>query len=445
MKQILASVGALLLAISLLMLASGLFGTFIGLRSSLEGFSQTVVGLMMSAYYVGLIVGTLRIGPLVNRIGHIRAFAAFCAIAAAAAITFPFYASAPLWILLRGIIGFSMAGLFMVVESWLNDRATGETRGTVMSLYMMVSYLAMGSGQFMLNLGDPYEPQLFMLTTLLFCLALIPVAVTRASYPAPVESSHFGFRELYRISPTAVMGCLCAGLSSGAIYGMGPVFAKNLGLSVADISRFMGVIVISGLFLQLPIGRLSDRYDRRWIIIGVAIASALSCVGMVLLMRLGSYQMMTPTGAVDSLWEMQSTSLQAMAAAYGGFVATLYPLSVAYANDYIDPKDMVQATGGLVLAFGIGAALGPVAAAGLMKPLGPAGLFIFTGFAAAMLVAFALYRTRRRSWVPVMEKESFVVMPEAMAMPVAMELDPRTQESPQLALELEPPTQTDAR
>lgn len=445
MKQILASVGTLLLAIGLLMLANGLFGTFIGLRSSLEGFSQTVVGLMMSAYYLGLIVGTLRIGPLVNRIGHIRAFAAFCAIAAAATIAFPFYASAPFWILLRGITGFSMAGLFMVVESWLNDRATGETRGTVMSLYMMVSYLAMGSGQFMLNLGDPYEPQLFMLTTLLFCLALIPVAVTRASHPAPVESSHFGFRELYRISPTAVIGCLCAGLSSGAIYGMGPVFAKDLGLSVVEIARFMGIIVISGLFLQLPIGRLSDRYDRRRVIIGVAVASALSCAGMVLLMRWGSYQMMTPAGPVDSLWEMQSTSLQAVAAAYGGFVATLYPLSVAYANDYIDPKDMIQATGGLVLAFGVGAALGPVAAAGSMKLLGPAGLFVFTGLAAAVLVVFALYRTRRRSWVPVMEKESFVVMPEAMSMPVAMELDPRTQESPQMTLDLDSAGQTEAR
>lgn len=441
MRQILSSVGVLLLAVGIMMLATGMFGTFIGLRSALEGFSQEVVGLMMSGYYAGLIVGTLYCGQMVNRIGHIRAFAAFCALIAAASLAFPFAIYAPSWIGLRAVIGFCMAGLFMVVESWLNARSTGKTRGTVLSLYMMITYLAMGSGQFVLNLGNPQGLELFMIASLLFSLALVPVAMTRTAMPTPVEASHFGFRKLYQISPTAVIGCLCAGLSSGAVYGMGPIYAKNLGLSVAEISQFMGIIIISGLVLQLPIGRLSDRYDRRTVLTFVALAASVTSFALVVWMYLGSYKMMTPAGEVTSLWQKQAIPLQTLAAIYGGFIATVYPLSIAYANDYIEPKDVVQATGGLVLAFSIGAAIGPVSAAGLMGIVGPRGLFIFTGATALLLVGFAVHRMRRRHWAPVTEKESFVLMPEATALSVATELDPRSHEEVyQLELDLKPPS-----
>lgn len=442
MRQIISSVGVLLLAVGIMMLATGMFGTFIGLRSASEGFSHEIVGLMMSAYYVGLIIGTLYCGQLVNRIGHIRAFAAFCGLTATAILAFPFAISGPVWIFLRGVIGFNMAGLFMVVESWLNSRATGKTRGTVLSLYMMISYLAMGSGQFLLNLGNPLGLDLFIIASMLFSLALVPVAMTRAAMPTPVEASHFGFRKLYEISPTAVIGCLCAGLSSGAIYGMGPIFAKNLGLSVAEISRFMGILIVSGLVLQMPIGRLSDRFDRRWVLTLVALAAALASFAMVLVMYWGSYKMMTPAGEVTSLWHRHALPLQSIAAVFGGLIATVYPLSVAYANDYIEPKDVVQATGGLLLAFSVGAALGPVSAASVMKAIGPVGLFLFTGVMPMLLVGFALHRMRQRHWVPIAEKESFVLMPEATALSIATELDPRVrgETTYQLELDLEPPS-----
>ncbi|HXH02913.1 MAG TPA: MFS transporter, partial [Candidatus Competibacteraceae bacterium] len=284
MRQLLASIGALMLAVAMLMTASGLFGTFLGLRSSLEGFSKEWVGLLMSAHYGGLVLGALRCGRLINRIGHIRAFAAFCAMAAAFSCLFPFVVHPVVWVLLRSAIGFNMAGMFMVVESWLTTQASDRTRGTALSIYMMVTYLAAGSGPLLINLADPAGQELFLLAVMLFALALVPVAVTRTRAPVPVEAAHFGLRRLYAISPLAVIGCIGAGLVCGAAYGMGPVFAQSLGLRVAEISGFMSVLQVSGLLLQLPLGRLSDRYDRRSVLTLATLALALVSLAIVALM-----------------------------------------------------------------------------------------------------------------------------------------------------------------
>lgn len=420
MRQILASLSALLVSMSLLMLGTGLFTTFIGLRAVLEGFTKESVGLMMSVFYLGLILGTLRCGRLINRIGHIRAFAVFSATSAAVVIVFPLFVSAPLWMLLRGILGFNLAGMYMVAESWLNTRATGDNRGTLLAIYTMTSFLAMGGGQLLINLGDPAGFELFIVVNLLFCLALVPVAVTRATHPAPVEFSHFRFRQLYAISPVSVGGCLCSGFALGALFGMGPIYGQDLGLSVAQISQFMSVLIVSGLFLQLPLGRLSDRLDRRWVIVAVASVMALAGFAMV-------------------LWAQHSFAvLLGLAAIFGGLLATLYPLSVAYANDYIDPKDMVPASGGLLLAYSVGAAVGPAIAAGVMRLTGPGGLFLYTGVAAAALVVFALYRMRQRHWAPVREKEAFVPLPVTdVQTSVVNEIDPRCE--PPAHAEKEPP------
>ncbi|MGI9304957.1 MAG: MFS transporter [Gammaproteobacteria bacterium] len=438
MRAALASSAALLLSVVFIMLANGLFGTFIGLRSGLEGFPKEVIGLLASAYYVGLIIGTLRCGRLINRVGHIRAFAAFCAVNAASVLIFTFVTDPAVWGVLRVIIGFNLAGAYIVAESWLNNKATPRTRGTLLSMYMMTTYVGLGSGQFLINIADHAGPTLFIIVGLLISLAVIPVAVTRASHPAPVEEeTHFNFLKLYTISPLAVVGCVCAGLTNGALFGMAPIYGQDLGWSVGEISRFMGVLVISGLALQYPIGFLSDRFDRRRVIIAVYATVALVSVVVITFMIHFSTIKMGDSGEIwmparESPWLML-----VIAGVYGSLIATQYPLVVSYANDYIDPGDMVEASAGLVLAFSLGAVFGPPLAAVVMKFVGPNGLFMYTGAIAAFTLTFAIYRTRRRSWVPVMEKESFVPLPEATVTPNPGELDPRYW-GIQLELDLEP-------
>lgn len=437
MREILSSLAALMLAVALLMLGTGLFNTFVGLRTAMEGFPKEATGLMMSAYYGGLVVATLYSGPLINRIGHIRAFAAFSSISSAVVLIFPFSVSVPYWAALRAINGFCLAGALMVAESWLNTRATGRNRGTLLSLYMMTTFLAVGSGQLLLNVGDTAELDLFLVTAILMSLALVPVTLTRASHPAPVEAAHFGFRRLYTLSPVAVVACVVSGLSTGALFGMGPVFGRDVGLTLQEISQFMGILVISGLVLQLPVGRLSDRMDRRWVIIGVNLVSVIASLAVAAVLTRGITTMTMPGGDVTLLWRGYVPALLTTAAVYGGISATIYPLAVAYANDFAEARHAVAVSGGLVLAYGIGAAAGPILAAASMRLGGPEGLFYFCALISAMLAGFALYRTRRRQWVEVAEKESFVPLPEGLTTPVALELDPRG-EGIQLELDLEP-------
>ncbi|GAB4349198.1 MAG: MFS transporter [Gammaproteobacteria bacterium] len=436
MRNVLAATASLLTSVGLLMLAGGLFGSLISLRSVAEGFPKILAGSMMSAFYVGMILGTLRCGRLINRVGHIRAFGAFCAITAATILAYPFYVNPWYWLVLRMIIGFNMAGLYMVAESWLNAKAQHANRATLLSLYMMTSYIAMGGGQFLLNLGPVTGTELFMIAAMLFSVALVPVAVTRASHPSPVEAPHFGFRRLYRISPLAVIGCMLAGMIAGAVWGMAPIFGKELGLSTAEISVFMGILIASGLLFQLPVGRLSDHIDRRIVIAGVALACVVASLAMLPITRAYSFATLDPTHEVLALpvpvWIFLAAAL------FGGFTATLYPLNVAHANDHIDPSELVPASGGLILAYGTGAISGPLGAASVMHLMGPAGLFVFNACAALLLALVAFWRIRQGTPIPEEDKEEFVAMPEVSTTPVATEVDPRLSHPTDSENELQP-------
>ena len=397
------------MSVALLMLGNGVFSTFLALRASAEGFGNDVVGWIASAYYIGLIAGTFKCGELVNRIGHIRAFAAFSAISAACILAFGLFVYPSAWIALRIVLGFNLAGLYMVAESWLNTKATAQTRGTILSIYMTITYLALGGGQFLINLGDLYGSELFMISAGLLALSLVPVAVTKASHPDPVETSYMSLKGLFAISPVATVGCVAGGLIVGSMFGLGPIYATAKGLDTQGISLFMGIAVISGLFTQVPVGHLSDRYDRRSVIAVVTTATALVGLGLIVSARLP----MVP--------------LFAWIALYGGLTATIYPLCVAYANDYLEPGQVVAASGSLVLAFGLGAAVGPSLAAFVMGYLGPSGLFVLSVSVSVLFVAFMLYRMRIRHWAPVVEKEPYVPMPEVIATPVTSEIDPRAE------------------
>ena len=418
------SMSSLLLSFALLMAGNGLFGTFVVLRAGIEGFSQGTIGFLVAAHYVGMIIGTIRCGPLVNRIGHIRAFAAFSSVIATAALVFPFVATPAAWIVLRVIIGFNVAGVLTVAESWLNHRATPGARGTLLSMYMMTSYLALGGGQLLVNASDLAGHELFMLASMLFGMAVVPVAITRATHPPPVKSQRFNPRILIEVSPVATAACFCSGLSLSALWGMGPLFAKSLGMSVAQVSVFMGLMILSAMFFQFPVGRLSDVFDRRKVLFGVCVIAASASAVMV-----GQLSFFAPDSpwhiAELTAWLRHPVLITVVACLYGGAISTLYALGVAYANDYVSGDKTMTISAGLVLAFGSGAAVGAIPAGVMMRLMGPEGLFVYTGVVALFMCGIIIYRRTRRAWVPVMEKDRFVALPEATTTPQPLAADPR--------------------
>ncbi|MBT6117101.1 MAG: MFS transporter [Rhodospirillaceae bacterium] len=405
MRKVLPSVTALLLGYLILVMGHGLVSTLLSLRAVVEGMSTGVIGLIVSSYYAGFVVGTLHGGRVIGRAGHVRAFAAFAALACISILALPVFVDATAWIVMRLVAGYALAGLSMVTESWLNATASNENRGQVLSLYGLVIYLGIGLGQYLLVLDDIEGYALFSLAAALFAFALVPVAMTRATSPGGEDTSRFGFRALWTLSPLGVVGCLTSGLIVGGFTGMAPVFGKEIGLDNASIATFIAAALLGGFVLQYPLGRLSDRWDRRWVITISGIGIGLASLAMATLAGRGEW------------------GLFALSFVFGGFAYTLYSLSIAHANDFIATSDLVKASAGLLLAFGIGAAIGPFAASLFMGILAPSGLFLYTAAAAALCTIFAIRRMTARAAVQAGEREPFVALPQRTAL--AYQLDPR--------------------
>ena len=275
------SVASLLSSYGLLMVANAMFGTLLGLRSKLEGFSTEVTGIIMAGFFIGMLLGAFYAVRVVASAGHIRSFAAFASVMSVAVLAHVLLIDPVAWFFLRAVTGFCMAGMVMIVESWLNERSTNATRGRVLSLYMITNYLGAGSGQFLITVANPDSFQLFSVASIIFSIALVPILLTRATAPKPSAPERMKFRELLRISPVGVAGTLVAGLTNSAINSMGPIFAATIGLSLGQISTFMATILLGGMLLQFPVGRLSDLFDRRSILIISALATALVSVGII--------------------------------------------------------------------------------------------------------------------------------------------------------------------
>jgi MFS family permease len=404
MAQVLTTFSALFASVLLLTIGSGLFGTFLSLRMTLQGFSQQITGLILAGYYAGLVVGGLFCQGLVQRVGHIRAFAAFAALTTAAIMGHALYLSALSWGMLRFVTGISMTGLFMVVESWLNEVSEPSNRGRVFSFYMILNYLGMGIGQFMLNLSDIRGTDHFLIAGVLFSLCLVPVVATRSVNPKMPQRIKLNIVGLFRQAPIGMAGCLTAGLLNGSFYAMGPVFALKSGLAVADVAWFMSISIFSGLMLQWPVGIFSDRLDRRRFL--AAISAAVAVISLVI--------------ALFS--ENSRLLLFVMAIAYGGTVFTLYPVSVALTHDLVAPKDVVPASSALILFYGVGAFFGPVLASATMQRLGPEGLYFFLASGSALFALAAYVRWKK---TPVDVKDPVPFMPMSRTSPVAAVLDPR--------------------
>jgi MFS family permease len=405
MRKTLPLIASLLIGMGIVQLGNGLLMTVISLRMKIEGFSTEAAGLVMSLYFAGQMLAASTIPRIIGRVGPVRTFAAAAAVLASAALSQILLIAVFPWAVLRAITGYGMAGLNMVAESWLNSRATNENRGEILALYMIMVFLATGLGQFLLNVADPADFDLFALSTVLIMVGLIPVALTRAQAPTFGEHSGLSFVELYRLSPLGVVGVIGTGLVNSSFYGLGPIFARDIGLDTAGVSSFMGITIIAGLAMQWPVGKLSDIYDRRTVLTFVFLGVAVISAGMVVVLQL------------HPGWTIL------LACFYGGLSFTTYSLSVAHACDFVEPKDLVKATGTFVFAYGIGAVLGPIVAAAAMSHLGPEGLFVYAAAINAGLVGFALYRMTRRKAKPKDLQGQFVGLPQTTS--IVKALDPR--------------------
>jgi MFS family permease len=370
--SIFTGIGSLILGISLIQLANGYVGTLIGIRLGLEHVEPTVAGLVTSAYFAGYAMSALLCHRLIERTGHIRAFAAFAALVAAAFLVHAIYFDPIVWTVLRMIAGFGCAGLYVATESWLNVKATPETRGKVFAIYMVATYTTFAGGQFALTLASPTSFTLFALAAILFCVALVLVSTTRAEQPVPIANIRLKAGELALAAPVAVAGCFTAGLINGAFFGLVPVYAELNGLSVPEIATYMALAITGGLLLQIPIGRLSDQFDRRL----VAGFAALIFAALALLIVPTRHNPIFPI-----IWFL-----------LGGFMGVIYPVNIAHANDRMPSERAVSVSGRMILIFGIGSACGPLLGSGMMSYLGIQGLFYFMAAVTSLLAVYALIR-----------------------------------------------------
>jgi Arabinose efflux permease len=398
-------VRSLLLSIFMLMAGSGFLATLVSLRLNRAGSGTVMIGIVATAYFGGLIIGSLRAGGVVRQVGHIRAFAAFVALLSASTLSYALLTQPLFWMLLRLIDGVCVAGVFVCLESWLNDRAEPQMRGSVLAAYMVALYSGQAIGQLLLGATGALPAIPFQIASILISLAIIPLCLTRSSAPAPLEASAFSIRSLLAASPLGTWGAVATGLMLGAFYGLAAVHVRRLGLDLAETARFMMIVILGGVALQWPLGRLSDRHDRRRVIVGSFAMAAL--VSFALSLISGSGPLLMGLGAL-----------------FGGLSFALYPLCVAHCNDRLLETERVAASGRLVLLYSIGAALGPILAAGFMTMAGTGGLFLFIACCAGLAMMVGLWRQRASEPVPDQYQQEFQIMPRTT--PMATLLDPNS-------------------
>lgn len=388
-----ASLHYLLLATVLLSVGSGLLTVLIPIGGEQAGFSVPIIGGLGTLYYVGFIAGCLLLPALISRVGHIRSFAAVAAMAASGTLVFVLAVTPLTWLVLRALVGFCFAGLFMVVESWLNDQVGSETRGRVFGLYMVAGWFGIVGGNLLFSVDSPTAFSLFALASIAISVSLVPIALTTGAIPTVPAPAGVHFVKLYRTAPVGLVGCLAAGLANGAFWTFAPVFAQAQSGSSLGVSLFMAFAVLGGALSQWPIGTLSDHLDRRWVIAGVSLVSA-AAASLFLLYR-------EPLNAV----------LIGVGAVWGAAALTVYPLCTAHVNDRANPTNFVKVSSRLLMAFGIGAAVGPLLAGVLIAKAGIAALFLFTAVIHTVLAVFALIRVRILEPVAEEERATFAPLP----------------------------------
>jgi MFS family permease len=424
MLKIIKNSWALFIGYGVIMVSHGFQGNLLGIRAILENFNFIATGTMMSGYFVGYFLGANMIPNLVSKVGHIRVFAAFASMASLSSLVHALFVDPIVWTLARFLTGFSMIGILIIVESWLNDRATNKTRGKVLSLYMFFTFFAFTIGNLLLNISSPnsYEP--FILISLLFSVALIPILLTKRKPPTFKKTSSIKIKELLKISPFGSFSMFCTGFIFAAMFTMLAVYAVTMNLSVFEISILLVGTTLAGAIFQWPIGSLSDKYDRRLVIIGCCIFSSIFAVLSIAASGLSFDNLIIEKYIILSYSSMDKTKLFIFIILLSGMTLPMFALNLALVNDYISKEKFVAAGAGLNMIFGLGAIAGPLICSLLMNFLGPNGFFIHLLIFLIAITFFGIYRVNKRVYEDNPES-TFTPLPREIT-PLGIELDPDT-------------------
>ena len=407
MLKILLKTWALFFGYALICLGHGLQGTLVGVRAIIENFSYITTGFIITGYYIGFLSGSLLIPHLLKKVGHIRVFAALASLASIAILLHSILVIPLIWFFIRILTGISIAGIFVIMESWLNEKADKETRGSLLSIYMIVTFSFIGLGSLLLNFSDPASFNLFVLVSVLLSFALIPILLVSSNPPSFENPKRLKFVELYKLSPLGFVGALFIGLAHSTVFGLGAVYAKKNGLDNLQISLFIVIITVFGALFQWPIGYISDKIDRRVVLISVTFIASAFCILII-----GSSF-------------LSITLLYIFLAFYAGMSLPIYSLIIAHTNDYLQPNEIVAASAAIVALVGCGSIFGPITASYFMTILGPNGFFIFLFIVHLALGLFGIYRMAVRT-KPTDIESKYVPLPRTIT-PVGMELNPKAE------------------
>lgn len=408
MLALVVPITALLVGVALLLLGSGLLNTLLALRAGLEGYADDTIGLIMSGYFLGFFFGTFIALPLIRRVGHIRAFACCAALAACSVLLHVLFVNPLAWTLLRVMTGAALVILYTIIESWLNGQTSGPQRGRVFAAYMVINLGALAAAQQLLRLGTPADFLLFALAAILVSLSLVPITLTRIRQPEVASVPRLKITAMARKSPVAVFGAFLSGLAMGGFWGLGAIYGGRVGLDSNGVATFMSCAILGGALFQYPLGRYSDRHDRRRVIASVTVLAGLSALIVV------------GTSYLNN-WIFLSIAI------YGGFAFSVYPVSVALLMDNLEPENVLSGASGLLFLHGIGAAIGPAIAGQLMGWTGHQALPVYFVVMQMVLAGVAVWNLQRSKQAPSEQGAHFV--PMVRTTPTALEMLPDEEEN----------------
>ncbi|MRX51733.1 MFS transporter [Paracoccus sp. S-4012] len=399
MLTVLRTTWPLFLGMAMLMVGNGMQGTLLGIRGGIEGVPTQQMSIVMASYFGGFLIGSLTVPRMIQKVGHVRVFAALGSLISAILVLYPAMPYWEFWAVARLAIGFSFCGVYITAESWLNAGATNETRGQAMSAYMMVQMLGIVAGQGLLNIGDPAGFIPFVIPSVLVSLAFTPILLSTQPAPRFDTIKRMSFGRLWRVSPLGCVGVFLMGGVFSSLFGMSSVWGTASDMTTGEISAFVAAIYAGGLLFQWPIGKLSDHRDRRRLILGLAVAGAAVVIALL--------------SAPAGLW-----GLLVAAALIGGVANPIYSLLLAYTNDLLDAADMAAASAGLLFLNGLGSVMGPLVTGWLMGVFGLDGFWVLNAVLLAALAGYTAWRLTRRATAE--PTASYTPVPPG-ATPVAVE------------------------
>lgn len=407
-------IAALLASTFLMLLAGGLAGILLPIRGGIEGWSTTTIGWMGTSYSLAFTLGCILIPHLVRRVGHVRVFSALLTLLSIALLLHSLIISPYAWMIFRGIAGFSLAGSYMIIESWLNERVTNETRGKIFSIYMIITMLGLMCGQYILPFGDATTVTLFIVCAIIYASALLPTTLSSAQSPNPLTQASLDLKGLYRRSPAAAVGSFIAGIVAGTWSFLAAIYGEMNGLSTFGIATMLACAMIGGAIFQYPLGRASDLVDRRIVMVIAGIIGFLLSVVMLIAHPTSPY------------------ALYIMMFLFGSVLYPIYSLNVAHANDYADASEFVKISGGLLIIYGCGSVVGPAISGPMMDLIGASGFFVTMAVAYAVYGLHAFWRIRRfeRPAISDQKTEFKFHTPDGQSTPETMQLDPRAEGTP---------------